>query len=109
MAEGILIGVALMVVFFAKPLHVFVKELSDENPRIFAYIVLCLVFMFASYLLGWLGFTCVVVSFLLYHMGGGGSLTDKFSPIRDWIVSTWTYFATRHPRPVKVKREDADE
>jgi hypothetical protein len=82
MAEGLLIGVALAIIFCAKPLNVFIKELADESPGVFIYMCLCLSFLAASWLLSWLGFTCVLVTYLLYQIGGNGIWQKLFQ----WVL-----------------------
>lgn len=86
MTEGILIGAVLAIFFCAKPLNVFIKELSVHRPVAFAYLVLGLAFLAASWMLGWLGFTCIIVTYLLYQISADG-LGTRWKRFYKWLRS----------------------
>tara|TARA_Y100000034_G_C6831125_1_gene375141 strand:- start:215 stop:670 length:456 start_codon:yes stop_codon:yes gene_type:complete len=60
-----LIGLATGVLLVAKP-----EVLRNLHPTAFAYSLLGLALFGASYALSWVGFTCVLSAFVLYHAIG---------------------------------------
>ena len=97
MAEGLIIGIVLSVLFCAKPLNVFVKEIADTNPGLYAYSVLGLIFIAASWMLGWIGFTCILVTFVLYHTMKSGT--------PQWLIGLWQHIKAFRTRTVKLEDE----
>ena len=59
----LMIGIAIGVILTAKP-----DALRNMNPIAFNYTLLGLALFGASMLLEWIGFTCVMVAFVLYHV-----------------------------------------
>lgn len=60
-----ILGLATGVILTAKP-----DALRNMNPVAFSYTLLGLALLCASLLVGWMGFTCVMVAFVLYHAIG---------------------------------------
>lgn len=100
MAEGLIIGIVLSVLFFAKPLNVFVKEMSDSNPGLYAYSVLGLIFIAASWLLGWIGFASILVTYVLYHTMSTGT--------PQWVIGLWQHVRSFRTRTARTSEPQGD-
>ena len=88
----LILGVAIGAVLTAKP-----DALRNMNPTAFSYTLLGLALFGASMVLEWIGFTCVMAAFILYHAigreGWSTAIQDFFS--FEWLRKIFR----RKPKP----------
>jgi|APSaa5957512535_1039671.scaffolds.fasta_scaffold232739_2 hypothetical protein len=90
----LILGVAIGAILTAKP-----DALRNMNPTAFGYTLLGLALFGASLLLEWIGFTCVMVAFVLYHAIGR----------EGWSTAIQGFFSFEWLRKVFRRKPKAEE
>lgn len=76
----LLVGLVVGAVLFLKP-----QALKELPTAAYAYLSFGLLLFGASWVMSWIGFTCVIVSYLLYQ----GSKGPLFEKLRYFVTFQW--------------------
>lgn len=63
----LIVGILIGILVTAKPIGELLRTLDKKKEGSFAYIVLGAVLCLMTWVIGWPGFVCVLVTFVLYH------------------------------------------
>jgi hypothetical protein len=104
-------GIALGVLLTVKPLKEVACEVHEKAPAAFAYIVLGFLMFAATWALGWVGFTVVITTLVIYHTIGRGKIP---LPTIGWAArwrsqppeETVPQKTPDHPHPAAHNSED---
>ena len=106
MLEGnvlyLILGIAIGVLLTAKS----VREVTAELPNaVYAYTILGFLLYGATAALHWYGFTCVVLTFLFYHLVGREGLP---TPLRSFFSFEWLPWSKKKETSPPTDEENSD-
>lgn len=81
-----ILGLATGILLTARP-----EMLRNMGRTQYAYILLGLALLGASVMAGWIGFTCVIVAFVLYHVFNSEMRMPNWGNMWKWIKSLFSW------------------